>query len=125
MRWALAAFYAGAGYLHLAKPAALLSITPDWVPYAPQVIFVTGLFELAAAVALLTPKLRMAAGLALAAYAVCVYPANIKHALSGVDVPGIPSTWWYHAPRLALQPVIVWWALFSAGAIDWPWRRRA
>jgi len=30
--------------------------------------------------------------------------------------------WGYHAPRLALQPVLVWWALFCAGVVDWPWR---
>lgn len=125
MRWGLAVFYAAAGYLHLAAPRALLSITPDWVPFAPQLIFLTGMFEFAAAAALVTKPLRRWAGLALAAYAVCVFPANLKHALAGVDVPGIPSTWWYHAPRLALQPVIVWWALFSAGVTDWPWRRRA
>ena len=56
----------------------------------------------------------------LAVYAVCVWPANFKHAFGGVDIPHISSSWWYHAPRLALQPVIVWWALFCAGVIDWP-----
>jgi len=50
--------------------------------------------------------------------------ANIKHAIEGVAVAHIPSSWWYHGPRLVLQPVIAWWALFSAGAIDWPWRRQ-
>jgi len=25
---------------------------------------------------------------------------------------------------LAFQPVIVWWALYSAGVIDWPWRHK-
>jgi hypothetical protein len=35
----------------------------------------------------------------------------------------IPDSWWYHAPRLALQPVLAWWALFCVGAVDWPWRK--
>ena len=56
----------------------------------------------------------------LALYAVCVYPANIKHALNDLNVPPIPSSWWYHGPRLAFQPVFVWWALFAAGIVDWP-----
>jgi uncharacterized membrane protein len=89
------------------------------------VIFLTGLFEFAAAAALVTKPLRFWAGIALAVYAVCVFPANIKHAIDGIDIPSIPSSWWYHGPRLALQPVIVWMALFSAGVIDWPWRRRS
>jgi uncharacterized membrane protein len=125
MRWLLAAFFVAAGVAHLAVPGVLLSNTPDWVPFAPQVIFVTGLCEIAGAAALVTRPLRTWAGIALAVYAVCVWPANFKHAFGGVDIPYLSSSWWYHAPRLALQPVIAWWALFCAGVIDWPWRRRS
>jgi uncharacterized membrane protein len=123
MRWVLAAFFVAAGYAHLASPASLLAITPDWVPFPRQMIFLTGLFEFAASAALVTKPLRAYAGIALAAYAVCVFPANIKHAVDGIDIPGLPSSWWYHAPRLALQPFIVWWALFAGEVIDWPWKR--
>jgi uncharacterized membrane protein len=55
------------------------------------------------------------AGLMLAIYAVCVFPANIRHAFSGVDIAGWPLGWWYHGPRLALQPVLVWWGLWAGG----------
>lgn len=123
MRWILAAFFIAAGYAHLAAPQALLAITPGWVPLPRQVIFLTGFFEFAAAAALVTKPLRRYAGIALAAYAVCVFPANIKHAVEGIDIAGLLSSWWYHAPRLALQPVIVWWALFAGEVIDWPWKR--
>ena len=123
MRWILAAFFIAAGYAHLAAPQALLAITPGWVPFPRQVIFLTGLFEFAAAAALVTKPLRRYAGIALAAYAVCVFPANIKHAVEGIDIAGLPSSWWYHAPRLALQPVIVWWALFAGEVVNWPWKR--
>jgi uncharacterized membrane protein len=123
MRWAMAIFYVTTGIAHLYAPDQLLAITPSWVPFAPQVIFVTGLCELAGAVALVTTPLRRWAGFALAAYAICVWPANFKHAIDGIDLPHISSSWLYHGPRLAFQPVMVWWALFSAGIIDWPWRR--
>ena len=123
MRWIAAAFFVAAGYAHVSAPQALLAITPDWVPFAPQVIFLTGLFEFAASLALVTRPLRPYASMALAAYAVCVFPANIKHAFAGIDIAPLPSSWWYHGPRLALQPVIVWWVLFAGGVIDWPFRR--
>jgi uncharacterized membrane protein len=123
MRWVMAAFYVAAGIAHLVVPDKLLAITPSWVPFAPQVVFVTGLCELAGAVALVTPRWRRWAGFALAAYAICVWPANFKHAIDGVALPFIASSWLYHGPRLAFQPVLVWWALFSAEIIDWPWRR--
>ena len=123
MRWLMAAFYAAAGIAHLLAPDPLLAITPSWVPFAPQVIFATGLCELAGAFALVTRPLRRWAGFALAAYAICVWPANFKHAIDGIDLPYIASSWLYHGPRLLFQPVLVWWALFSASIIDWPWRR--
>jgi uncharacterized membrane protein len=123
MRWIMAAFYAAAGIAHLVAPDKLLAITPSWVPFAPQVIFITGLCEVAGAVTLVTRPLRRAAGYALAAYAICVWPANFKHAIDGIDLPYIANSWLYHGPRLAFQPVLIWWALFSAGITDWPWRR--
>lgn len=125
MRWLMATFFIAAGIAHLGAPNQLLAITPDWVPFAPQVIFISGLCEFAGAVALVTRPFRVWAGIALALYSLCVWPANIKHAFEGIDIAAIPSSWWYHGPRLLAQPVIIWWALFCSGAIDWPWRRQS
>lgn len=122
-RFGLSAAFLAAGLFHLLTPRPFLTITPDWVPYPAQVIRLTGWCEIAGAAALLTHRLRRAAGLALALYAVCVFPANIKHATMQLPPGNLRLGWWYHAPRLALQPVIVWWALFAGGWIDWPWRR--
>jgi uncharacterized membrane protein len=119
----LAAFYAAAGIAHLWAPDKLLAITPSWVPFPSQVILATGICEILGAVALVTRPLRWWAGIAFAAYAICVWPANFKHAIDGIDLPYIASSWFYHGPRLALQPVLVWWALYSSNVIDWPWRR--
>lgn len=124
MRWIMAALYAVAGVGHLVAPDAFLPIVPDFVPWPRAVILVTGLCELAGAAALLTARLRKLAGVALALYALCVWPANIKHAVEHIVLPPIPDTWWYHGPRLAFQPVLVWWALFCAEVTDWPWRSK-
>ena len=55
----------------------------------------------------------------------CVYPANIKHAVDSVSAHGASAWWPYHAPRLAIQPIIVWWALFAGGLTAWPFGRKA
>ena len=122
MRLLMAAFYLAAGVVHLYAPDAFLPIMPDWVPQPSAVIVATGLCEIAGALALLTPQWRRAAGIMLALYAVCVFPANIKHAFEGVVIPSLPTSWWYHGPRLAMQPVLVWWALFCGEVVRWPWR---
>ncbi len=123
MRWLMSAFYFAAGLLHLRSPDAFLPIVPGWVPEPRMVVTVTGVAEILGALGLLIPQLRKVAGLGLALYALCVFPANIKHAVEGIALAGLPSAWWYHAPRLALQPVLIWWALFCSDVIDWPRRR--
>lgn len=123
MRWAMAAFYLAAGVVHLRSPEAFLPIMPAWVPEPREVVLVTGIAEILGAAGLVIPRLRRAAGLGLALYALCVFPANIKHAIEGVVIASLPSSWWYHVPRLALQPVLIWWALFCSGVTDWPFRR--
>jgi uncharacterized membrane protein len=117
---AMAAFYLAAGIVHLVVPEAFLPIVPGWVPLPHEIVLATGVCEIAGSVALMTRPLRRLAGVMLALYAVCVFPANIKHAVQAIHLPPVPDGWWYHAPRLALQPVLVWWALFCAGVIDWP-----
>lgn len=121
LRLLFVVFYAAAGLVHLRSPDAFLPIVPDWVPWPRQVVLVTGWCEFAGAAGLLVPALRRTAGTMLALYAVCVFPANVHHAVAGISVAGLPSSWWYHAPRLAFQPVLVWGALFCAGVISWPW----
>jgi uncharacterized membrane protein len=123
LRGLLAAIYLAAGVGHLWIPDKFLAITPDWVPAPQAVIFATGVLEIAGALALLSTRWRRLAGIMLALYAVCVFPANIKHALDAGVVWPLPQSWWYHAPRLAFQPVFVWWALFCADVIDWPARK--
>ncbi len=121
-RWALAIVYFAAGLFHLFLADAFLQIIPDWVPLPEQVILITGICEIVGAIALLTRRLRYAAGIAFALYAVCVFPANIKHAFEDIPLGHTQLGWWYHAPRLAFQPVLVWWALFAGEIITWPFK---
>ena len=124
LRWILAAFYLAAGIAHLAVPDGFLPIVPGWVPWPREAVLATGICEIAGSFGLMTQRLRWWAGMMLAVYAFCVWPANIKHAVEGIDLPPVPDTWWYHGPRLALQPVLIWWALWCAGVVDWPHRVR-
>ena len=123
-RAVLALAYLIAGVAHLRSPGGFIAITPDWVPYPATVICLTGIAEIAGSIGLMLPPFRRAAGIGLALYALCVWPANIHHALSDIPLNGVHLSWWYHGPRLALQPVIIWWALWVSGVTDWPFARR-
>ncbi|MBX7500787.1 DoxX family protein [Qipengyuania sp. YG27] len=127
LRWLLALFYALAGYMHLADPAPFLAIMPGWVPAPEAVIWWTGIAELLGAVALAQPfsqPLRHAGAMGLALYAICVFPANIHH--FALDMARPDGGWGlgYHLPRMVAQPLLVWLALWTGGATDWPLRRR-
>ncbi|ANI78284.1 DoxX family protein [Sphingobium sp. EP60837] len=122
--WLLSAFYLVAGIAHLTRPSGFVAITPPWVPWPAQVVALTGLAEIAGAIGLHIPRLRRAAGVGLALYALCVWPANLNHAINDIPLGEAHLGWWYHGPRLLLQPVIIWWALWASGVIDWPFRRK-
>ena len=132
LRYLLAAFYAYAGYAHIASPEPFLTIMPEWVPAQEAVVFWTGVAELLGAVALAQPwsiPLRKAGAIGLAAYAVCVFPANINHFAMDMarEAAGEAGSLGlgYHVPRMIAQPLLVWLALWTGGVTDWPLRRRA
>ena len=122
LRLGLVAAFLFAGTVHIARPDTFLPIVPGWVPDPRLTVILTGWCEIAGATGLLIPRLRWIAGVMLALYAVCVFPANIKQALDHLRTGSGSLGWWYHAPRLLLQPVIVWWCLLAGAVIDWPLR---
>jgi uncharacterized membrane protein len=119
----LVIFYLGAGILHLKSPEGFLKITPSWVPFPETVVAFTGIAEISGAVGLLIPRVRYAAGIGLALYALCVWPANVNHAVNDIALGGRHLSWWYHGPRLLFQPVLIWLALWVGGVTNWPFRK--
>ncbi len=91
-----------------------MQVMPPALPYPLVIVVLTGAAEIAGAVGLFVPRTRAAAGVALALYAVCVYPANILHAVHDLST-GTGLGWAYHYPRLFAQPLICWWALAAGG----------
>jgi uncharacterized membrane protein len=125
MRLILAAFYSGIGVWHFVATGEMARIVPDWMPYPYWTVIATGCCEIAGAAGLLLARWRRLAGLLLALYVVCVFPANIKWIVEGIPFYGHVPGWDVQGPRLVLQFVLIWWALFCVGWIDWPFRRMA
>ncbi len=123
LRILVALAYLVAGIAHLRSPGGFLQITPDWVPYPEAVVALTGIAEIAGAIGLMIPRLRYTAAVGLALYALFVWPANINHALNDIAIGGRDLSWWYHGPRLVLQPVIIWLALWVGQVTEWPFRK--
>lgn len=123
LRYVLAGLYFLAGILHLVTPAPFLTITPGWVPFPGAVIALTGIAELLGAAGLAqgaSLQLRRAAAIGLALYAVCVFPANINHFIQDMARTDHGLGLAYHVPRMFVQPLLVWLALWTGGVTDWP-----
>ena len=115
-RLALAGALAFAGIGHLVNPQEFLAQVPPWFPAPDAVVLVSGLVEIALAVALVAVRRRRATvGWIVAAFFVAVFPGNISQAITQTDAFGLDSDL-ARAIRLAFQPLLVAWALWCTGA---------
>jgi uncharacterized membrane protein len=121
-RLALGAFLLFAGISHLTwSREEFLAQVPPWVPLdGDTVVVVSGIVEVSLGGALLLlPGRRVAVGWVVAAFFVAIFPGNISQYVTRTDGFGL-DTDAARATRLAFQPLLVLWALWSTGA----WRDR-
>lgn len=124
-RWLLAAFLAVAGVGHLVNTAEFRAQVPGWLPWPEAIVVVSGVVELALAVALAVGRRRALVGWVVAAFFVAVFPGNVSQYVTGTDAFGL-DTDTGRAIRLLFQPLLVLWALWCTGAWrSWRERRRA
>jgi uncharacterized membrane protein len=124
MRLAMALALLFAGSDHWINPQRYLPMMPPWIPLHLELVLFTGAAEIAGGIGLLWARTSRLAGWMLAVYFVAVFPANIHNALNGLAVDGLPQASWYYWLRLPFQPLALWWALFSAQLIRWPFAER-
>jgi uncharacterized membrane protein len=115
----LGLFLTSAGYSHLTvNRLEFQAQVPTWLPLDPDfVVLASGVVEIALGLALLTLwRFRSYAGLAAALFFVAIFPGNINQFVNRIDAFGL-DTDTARALRLLFQPVLVFWALWSTGAL--------
>lgn len=109
--WALSVmvlFTASAHFTALKED--LIKMVPRFFPAPRQIVFATGLLEIAGVVGLLIPPVRTAAGICLALLFVAMFPANINAALRQVPLHGRPATpLWLRLPMQVLFIALAVW----------------
>ena len=74
----LALFLGFAGIMHFASPSFFNEIVPPWLPPSPDFwTYISGIAEIAVAIALVRPSTRRAGAIAAVWLFIAVYPANI------------------------------------------------
>ena len=90
---------------------------PDFIPFKTQLVWLTGGFEILAAVGLHLPKLRKITGWMLVLFFLLVLPANIYAAIHHIDYQNAPfegngpEYLWFRVP---LQLLFILWVYLSA-----------
>lgn len=98
----LAVMFGVMGVLHFVKPEPFERIVPRRLPRKKELVYASGVAELACAAGLLHPRTRRTAGLASAALLAAVFPANVQMALD-LNRKGSPRAKAIGFARLPLQ----------------------
>ncbi len=103
-----------AGILHFIRPKTYESIMPDWCPAHRELVYASGVAEIAGGAALLHPRTRQLGGALSAATLVGVFPANLHMALHPERYRGLPGGKLALWARLPLQAALIAWARAAA-----------
>ena len=97
---------------HFVQTDEMIDMLPAWVPMRLQLVYLTGVLELAIGVALFIPRYQQtAAKLAIVVF-VAFFPANIYAALNSVGMGGHQWGSVYLLIRGPLQIVLIAWAYY-------------
>lgn len=93
---------------------------PNWVPVDKDlVVILSGIVEIALGLGMLfLKKYRVYVGITLAIFYILVFPGNIAQYLNGTSAFGL-DTDQARLIRLFFQPVLIFLALWSTGAIGY------
>ena len=102
---------------HFVFTKGMLMMIPRFIPFRKELVYITGIIEIAAAVGLLIPRFRVMTAWLLIVFFILLLPANIYAATRQVDYqkgtlegPGTTYLWF----RVPLQILFILWVYFAA-----------
>lgn len=107
--------FTAVGHFTFAKGMAMM--LPDLIPYKPEIVHGTGIIEVAAAVGILIPGLRVITAWSLIIFFILILPANIYAAVKHIDYQNGtfdgsgPAYLWFRVP---LQVFFIIWTYLSS-----------
>lgn len=112
--WIVASAFTVSGVVHLASPATFTPMVPQFLPWATELVYASGVAELICAAGLW--RRDRWAGIAASVLLVVIWPANLQGAITaqrGGDLTTTVVSW----IRLPLQVPLIWFA-FQSGRGD-------
>lgn len=112
----LSALFVFAGTMHFVIPASYASIIPEWVPFPLEMVYLTGVAEIAGGVGLLLERFRRAAALGLIVLLIAVFPANVEMLQDAIAANASGLYQMLLFLRLPIQPLLIVW-VYRAGRL--------
>lgn len=98
------------GSAHFTRTEGIMKMIPEWIPAAREIIWVTGVLEILAAIGLLVKRTVRITGRMLILYFIAVFPVNVWAALNRVDFGGNALGPLYLLVRGPFQALLIFWA---------------
>lgn len=100
---------------HFMFTRGMSAMLPDFVPFRMQLIYLTGLIEIAAAIGMFIPEFKKVTGILLIIFFILILPANIYAAIKhlnyetgNTDGKGLSYLWF----RIPFQLLLIWWVYY-------------
>ena len=97
--------FIGMGLLHFVKPAPFENIVPKALPRKKDLVYASGVVEIATGAMMLHPRTRRLGGLGAAGLLVGVFPANVQMAADAVR--SSRAARWYQVGTILRLPLQV------------------
>lgn len=126
LRMVLGSFMVLAAIGHLSfQRAEFQAQVPDWIPLGKDlVVILSGIVELGLGLCMIFwKKEKVKVGIVLAIFYVLIFPGNIAQYINKVDAFCL-DTDNARLIRLFFQPVLIVWALWSTGALQFLFKRK-
>ncbi|WP_456458296.1 DoxX family protein [Reichenbachiella sp.] len=101
---------------HFVFTKGMSMMLPDFVPFRIELVYLTGILEIAAAIGLFIPKFRVVTAWLLVVFFILMLPANIYASIKHIDYqkgtfdgPGLTYLWF----RIPLQILFIVWTYLS------------
>ena len=108
--WLMGLFYVAAGMNHFVKPDFYLGMMPGYLPWHLELVYLSGVAEIALGIAVLVPRLRVLAAWGIIALLLAVFPANVHMAVEQIRIGDLDPVWnWARLPLQGLLIVWAWW----------------
>lgn len=108
-RISMAAMLLVTGIAHFTSTQPMVEMMPEAMPFKRELVYFTGICELAAVIGLLWKRTSRLASILLIVFFLAILPANIAGSLKQVNFGGMEYGAVYLLFRIPLQVLFIWW----------------